>query len=408
MLESVKIQRRQSEIRQQLAELVGKSEPTEDETRSMDDLDKEYRSNESKYRATLIIEDEERRAANDDFETREGKDWSELVSEFEMRQVALFFDENRALDGQTAEIVSELRNQGGYRGVPVPYEALEIRNTVSTNTPDPIKTAPIIDRLFADSVASKMGCRMINIGSGEQEYPVTTSAISAGWAASEGADLPAPVAYETVDRPLEPDHTLGVRMTITRKALKQSGAALEQAVRRDMNGAIGEAMDAAVFQGSGASGQPTGILNLTVTPAIVTTTGVDLTAYGAYRDGANRLMDSNAINTPGAARILITPTIWGDLDGDTLISGTSDSQWDRLKKRFPNVFMSTIALPADTAIMTAVTGGTPPIYCATWGAVDLIRDPYSDAASGGLRLTALATMDVTVSRSQQIEILSVA
>ncbi|MEM6956152.1 MAG: phage major capsid protein, partial [Myxococcota bacterium] len=41
-----------------------------------------------------------------------------------------------------------------------------------------------------------------------------------------------------------------------------------------------------------------------------------------------------------------------------------------------------------------------------WGAVDLIRDPYSDAASGGLRLTALATMDVTVSRAEQLEILT--
>ena len=42
----------------------------------------------------------------------------------------------------------------------------------------------------------------------------------------------------------------------------------------------------------------------------------------------------------------------------------------------------------------------------TWGAIDLIRDPYSDAASGGLRLTALVTADVTVSRPAQLEILT--
>ena len=35
MLDSVKIQRRQSEIRQALAELVGKDTPTDDETRQM-------------------------------------------------------------------------------------------------------------------------------------------------------------------------------------------------------------------------------------------------------------------------------------------------------------------------------------------------------------------------------------
>ena len=53
MLDSVKISRRQSEIRQSLAELAAKTEPTEDETRSMDSPDKEYRTNETRYRAAL-------------------------------------------------------------------------------------------------------------------------------------------------------------------------------------------------------------------------------------------------------------------------------------------------------------------------------------------------------------------
>ena len=46
MLDSVKIARRQSEIRQALAELVGKDKPTDDETRNMESMDAEYRSNE--------------------------------------------------------------------------------------------------------------------------------------------------------------------------------------------------------------------------------------------------------------------------------------------------------------------------------------------------------------------------
>ena len=36
----------------------------------------------------------------------------------------------------------------------------------------------------------------------------------------------------------------------------------------------------------------------------------------------------------------------------------------------------------------------------------MIRDPFSDAQSGGLRITALATMDVTVARPAQLELLS--
>ena len=86
MLESVKISRRQSEIRQALAGLVGKATPTEEETRQMETLDGEYRTNETRFRASLIAEDNERRDAGKDLETRDGKQWSELVGKFELGQ----------------------------------------------------------------------------------------------------------------------------------------------------------------------------------------------------------------------------------------------------------------------------------------------------------------------------------
>lgn len=88
MLESVKIQRRQSEIRQALAAVVGKEKPTEDETRQMTDLDTEYRSNETRYRAALVAEDEERREATDDLETRSDREYAELVGKFELRRAS--------------------------------------------------------------------------------------------------------------------------------------------------------------------------------------------------------------------------------------------------------------------------------------------------------------------------------
>lgn len=61
---------------------------------------------------------------------------------------------------------------------------------------------------------------------------------------------------------------------------------------------------------------------------------------------------------------------------------------------------------ASTAVLTTVTGGVAPIFVGVWGGVDLIRDPYSDAASGGLRLTALVTADVAAGRAPQIATLT--
>ena len=416
MLDSTIIQRRQSEIRQALAELVGKDSPTETETRSMETLDKEYRTNETRFRAALVAEDAERRDAGKELETRSDKDWSELVGGFEMRQVALALDEGRSLDGRTAEVVAELRAKGGYRGVPVPWAALERRagETVAGGTPNPVSTRPIIDRLFPDGAASRMGAQMIAIDSGLAEWPVTTSAVASGWAATETGNVAGPTVYATADRALSPDHNLGVQMRITRKALKQSGAALEDAVRRDMNGAMGAEMDKAVFLGSGASGQPLGVITGAATYGITDTDISAAASWAAFRAAVVRFMAANAAGGPEAVRLMIRPEVWSALDA-ALISGTGVSEWDRLVKNIPagNIAMTANALAAPTgspaecaALLTTTAGGVAPIFVGAWGAVDLIRDPYSDAASGGLRLTALTTMDVTVARGAQLEILT--
>jgi len=414
MLDSLKITRRQSEIRQQLAGIVGKESPSEDETRSMETLDAEYRTNETRFRAALVAEDTERREAGAELETRSEKEWNDLVSSFELRQVALNLDEGRALSGQTAEIVTELRSQGGFRGVPVPYAALETRagETVSSGTPDPIATRPLIERLFPASVAAQMGVQMINIGTGAQETPVTTSAISAGWQATETGNVPGPSAYTTLDRPLKPDHTLGIQMRITRKTLLQSGAALEQAIRRDMNGAMAQEMDRAIFNGSGSSGEPTGIFTGASAWGIEETDLSAAATWAAIRAEVVAFMTANAATGPGAVRLLIRPEVWDTMDG-TYIASTAVTEWDRLKAAVGTVAMSHNALPAPAgdpaqskALLTTSAGGVAPVFVGLWGAVDLIRDPYSDAQSGGLRLTALSTMDTTISRAVQTRVLT--
>ena len=416
MLDSVKIQRRQSEIRQQLAELVGKETPAEDETRAMTDLDTEYRSNETRYRAALIAEDEERREAGAELETRSDAEWQTLMGSFEVRQIAMALDHGHQIDGQTAEIVTELRSQGAYQGIPVPWQALEHRagETVAAGTTTPMQTRPIIDRLFPGSVAARMGGQMINVAQGQLEYPVATSGAQVGWQATETGGVGAPNAYATTDKPLAPDNTMGIQMKITRKALKQSGDALEQAVRRDMNGAMAQEVDRATFVGAGSSGEPLGVIAGASTYGITETPVDAAPSWSAFRAAVVRFMTANAAASPDAVRMMIRPEVWSDLD-DALVTGTAVSEWERLTRNIPagNIAMSTngLAAPAGDplvtkALLTTTAGGVSPFFVATWGAVDLIRDPYTDAASGGLRLTALATMDITVARAVQLEVLT--
>ena len=413
MLNSVKIQRRQSEIRQKLAELVGKETPTEDETREIEALDAEFRNNETRYRGALIAEDQERREAGKDLETRSDREYSDLLAKFELRQVALALDEGRNLDGATAEVVQELRNQGGFRGVPVPWQALEVRNTVAAGTPDPVSTRPIIDRLFPDSMAGRMGAQMISIDSGSIEWPVVTSAVTAGWADGESANVATGAAFATTDRPMKPDHNLGVQMRITRKAMKQSGTALEAAIRRDMQGAMAQAMDQAAFLGTGSDGQPLGVITGRSTYGIALQEVDAAASWAAFRAGVTAFLVANAASGPGAVRAMIRPELWDFLDGVLVGDGGFKFEYDRLREALGAANMTSNALPAPsgsptetTALLTTNVGGVAPMYIGTWGAIDMIRDPFTDAQSGGLRLTALATMDVTVARPVQLRVLT--
>ena len=413
MLDSVKIQRRQSEIRQNLAELVGKEKPEENEVRQIEALDLEFRTNETRYRAALIAEDNERREAGADLETRSDREWSDMMAGFEMRQVALHLDEGRNLDGQTAEIVQELRSAGGFRGVPVPWQALEVRNTVAAGTPDPISTRPIIDRLFPDSVAGRMGAQMISIDSGAVEWPVVTSAVTTGWAATEGGNVATGAAFATTDRAMKPDHNLGVQMRVTRKALKQSGAALEAAIRRDMQGAMGAAMDQAVYLGTGSDGQPLGVITGRATYGIALDEIDELASWGAFRAAVTQFMVANAASGAGSVRAMIRPELWDFLDGALWDAGSGLTEWDRLSKHLPNTYTTSngLAAPAGdplatSSLLTTSTGGVAPIFVGAWGAIDVVRDPFTDAQSGGLRITALATMDVTVARPVQLRLLT--
>ena len=416
MLTSKKLELRRSEIRQSLAELANIENPSEDEVRKMGDLDAEYRTKETQYRAALIAEDEERKAAGKDLETRGDQEWSEMMGKFEVRQVALALAEDGAkLDGATAEIVEEMRNSGGYKGIPVPYEALEVRagETIASGVPDPKQTMPIIDRLFADSVSTQMGGQTIQIPFGEREWPVVTSSVTAAWAATETGNVAAAAAFATTDRPMAPDHTLGVQMKLTRKSMLQTGPALEQAVRRDMQSAIRVKLDEAAFLGSGSSGQPSGVI-AGASGYGITETAIDAAAtYGAFRAAVVRFMTANAANGPGAVNLLVRPEIYDGMDNTAWDAGSGITEWDRLVAKVGSVSMSTNALAAPTgspaeskALLTTRTDGVAPFYMGLYGGVDMIRDVYSLAASGGVTMTGLITADITVARPAQLEVLT--
>lgn len=409
MLRSQTLQLRQSEIRSRLAEIQAKDELDDELRGKMDELTTEYRKNETELRAALISEEARRQAdAPEDSQARERRN---LESQFEVRQAISVLTERTAmLSGPTAELVQDMRSQEGakYQGIPVPYSALlDTRaDTVSSGTPDPVMTAPIIDRVFADSVASRMGVQQINIAFGDKEYPIASQGAVFNWVASEGADLAAAVAYQTGDVTLSPAQTGGCRVDVTREAMKQSGPNLEAAIRRDMRASIQQGLDRAVYLGSGSSGEPSGLFVDGAVP--VTAVGAAAT-YSVFRDEAIAFMDANLIGSFDSIRILTRPAIMTGMD-ETLLTGTSETEWDRFLRRFNNPIVSSnaVAAPAGSplavnALMSVSHAGVPPVWSALYGGIDMITDIYTKAPSGTMTIVALLTFDLAISRPIQLK-----
>ena len=124
---------------------------------------------------------------------------------------------------------------------------------------DDFRGGEFIDVLRNASSVMQAGARMLGGLSGDVKIPKKTSAASAGWIATEGGA--SSESEMVVGQVSMTPKTLGAHTDVTRQLLIQSSMDVEAMMRDDLAQAIATAIDLAGLEGSGSSGQPTGILN---------------------------------------------------------------------------------------------------------------------------------------------------
>ena len=249
-------------------------------------------------------------------------------------------------------------------------------------------------KLRGAMLGEKLGVRFINGLQGN--VAVVTGGADASWVAEEGS--------KSIDRPayakavLSPKR-LQVLQGITYDLLHQSTKDVDRLIMDDMVKAHAAALDAAIFAGSGSSGQPTGVLNNSSVNSINTGTNGGAITYQKLVDMEtevgidNGLLDETLAYVSNAkvqGKMKTIPQIAGYpfyLLNDGKVNG------------YP--FYMTNALPSNMtqgttsgACSAALFGAWSQVIVGGWGGLQFIVDPYTAKNKGVLEITAIAYHDV--------------
>ncbi len=151
------------------------------------------------------------------------------------------------------------------------------------------------------------------------------------------------------------------------KMLVQSSLSVEQMIRSDLAATLASALDVGAIQGSGASGQPTGITN---------TTGINTSTYSGaptFADivGLEGAILADNVDIGVSVGYLTTPTLSTTLKTTEKAANTAQCIWNATGSGEGNMngygAMATANVPADTVIL----GKWSDLIIGTWNAVEI-------------------------------------
>jgi HK97 family phage major capsid protein len=290
------------------------------------------------------------------------------------------------------------------RGLMVPYEVqrrdLNVAtasaggNLVATN----LLSGSFIDALRNAMVLSKLGIITLPGLIGKIAIPKQTGSATAYWVTEGNAPTESQQAIGQVTMQMK---TIGAFTDFTRDLLMQSSTAVEQLVQNDLAKVVGLGLQQAVINGSGASGQPSGIMTQVtataggtngIAPTWAHVVGLETNVSVANADVGTLGYLTNAkvrgkLKTTERAATTNGQFIWGDAAASPL---------NGYQTAVTNQIPSNTAKGTGTNLSTLIYGNFADVVLGLWGSLDLTVDPYTFSTTGGVRVVALQSADVAL------------
>lgn len=278
-------------------------------------------------------------------------------------------------------------------GFYVPYEVQKRDLTAGTPSQGGFLVATdnlagsFIDLLRNRTVVGQLGATMLSGLQGNVTIPRQTSANTAMWLTNEATQITETnAAFGQVA--LSPKH-VGSYQEISRQLLMQASPAVDMLVMNDLARVVAIAIDLAALEGSGASGQPTGIAN---TAGIGSVTGTSLGYAGILEfqtdvAGGNALAESCAyVTTPSVAALLAARQRFASTDTPLWEGNVLDGRVSGFRA------VSTLQLTAASMIF----GDFSQVIIGDWGMLEIAMNPYANFQAAITGIRAIQTVDVGI------------
>ncbi len=198
-------------------------------------------------------------------------------------------------------------------------------------------------------------------------------------------------------------------ITASRRLLSQASLA-EQVIRYDLEAAVAEMIDAYAINGSGASGQPMGILG---------TAGLTTVSLGVNGAAPSYISAIDLIRQVGLKKGPLGPTagfITSTKAASTMRNITKTASWGFIWDDAPGVdhdgticgyraFMSesvpsTLTKGTGTNLSAMIFGNWADLYIVEFSPVAILPDPYTFSSTGAVRFNVSQEIDIQPRRVQ--------
>lgn len=295
---------------------------------------------------------------------------------------------NRQLDERSQEVVNagtaEMRKAGlSYSGqivLPVEQRA-DVQASVATAGQEVVAEDKLnlLEPLRAQMVLTEAGVTYMTGLVGNISIP-TYSGATVGWADETEKASDAAGTFGEVE--LSPKR-LTAYIDISKQFLLQDSISAEAVIRKDIVEAISHKLEATILgDAAGSTKQPKGIFN-----------GADAaenTNFDTLVDIEKELEDANV---SGDIKLIVSPSIKAKMRTTKKDDGSGRFVME-------NGEVDGIPVLTTSACKGLVMGNFEDYVIAQWGSIDLVVDPYSQAANGKVRLVVNAYFDAKPRRAE--------